>query len=499
MTFIPGDPNRRVVPRWRPARAPSSLDEQASGVTVSPDDSELRGLIRDFRARPTPWLAADLLSASLPLASLPDEAFSAAELLLQTDDEELSLARALSRGVMTIPLVGIEPDDSFEHLKKAKSTARQRVRKLKTRLARDPRNAIRWTDLALAYANLGEVAKARRSIETALALTPSNRFVVRSATRFFVHTNRLGDAIAVLENSGRFQTDPWLLAAHMAVRQVAGKPIQHVNRARDLMADSNNSDFSLSELRGAIATEEVKSGRAKSATTLMRQALQDPTDNAVAQAAWGIDKGFGQLEARALQTPLSFEARTIQHSLNNEWDEAFASAQMWMKDEPFSVRAFDSASYIAACGLMQFDYAAEIAAAGLQVNPNNYVLANNGAFALANAGRLEEASALLEKYRSYPSEDQRWTMTATSGLLSFRKGDPITGRALYDLAWRGLASSNKGSAALCLVMWAREEILANTDNAAAVLERARVAARSRPTSDVSLWLNRLSPKFGREG
>lgn len=493
MTFLPSDPVRRLLPRWRPSKAKATLKEQASRIAPEAIDiRELSELEQDFLEDPAPWIAADFLSATMALGAQSVAAMRASDLIMSTDDPQLEFARMLASAYMA-EFSGAEPSADVKAATSGVAVLRVRISKLRALLTLDPRNSIRWVDLGLSYVTAGEPEKARRAIMNALSLEPDNRFVVRSAVRFFVHSQRPSKALRVLETTPRLFEDPWLLSAHMSVRQFEERPIQHVRQARTLMHQQSSSPFSLSELRGAMATEEVLAGSTKAAASLMREALTDPTDNTVAQAAWGVDRGLGELTQDALEGPLTFEARTISFSLDFEWSLALEEARLWIEDEPFSARAFNSAAYIAGSRLLRFDEAAEIARAGLALNPTSYRLANNAAFALANIGRLEDASHLLARYRQYPTDEQKWVMTATRGLLHFRRGETEAGRADYDSAWRGLlkSGSNPSNAVLCLVMWTREEILAGTPLAATMLDRARTAAGPKPTGDIQMWLDRV--------
>ena len=51
-------------------------------------------------------------------------------------------------------------------------------------------NPIVWVELARLYIMHDQVEKAERALLTALHLAPDNRFVLRSATRFFIHTDQ---------------------------------------------------------------------------------------------------------------------------------------------------------------------------------------------------------------------------------------------------------------------------------------------------------------------
>ncbi len=66
------------------------------------------------------------------------------------------------------------------------------IRRLRAELIRYPRNSLAWIDLALAYTRIAKAKRAKRCIESPLTLDSENRFVLRSAVRFFLHTGDLG-------------------------------------------------------------------------------------------------------------------------------------------------------------------------------------------------------------------------------------------------------------------------------------------------------------------
>ena len=59
-------------------------------------------------------------------------------------------------------------------------------------------DAVEWMDLARSFTTLGELTKASRSVGAAVKLAPTNRFIVRAASRFYVHSNEPERALSLL-------------------------------------------------------------------------------------------------------------------------------------------------------------------------------------------------------------------------------------------------------------------------------------------------------------
>src|SRR6202041_937686 len=125
---------------------------------------------------------------------------------------------------------------------------RFQLARLKRIVRRQPRSALQWTDLALAHTVLGNVESARKAIRVAIALSPDNRIVLRAAARFYVCENDLDAARSVLSSDlNRLLSDPWLLAADIAIADLADQPLKFGNRARKLL-ETDLAPRHLSEL-----------------------------------------------------------------------------------------------------------------------------------------------------------------------------------------------------------------------------------------------------------
>jgi hypothetical protein len=111
----------------------------------------------------------------------------------------------------------------------------------------------------------------------------------------------------------------------------------------------------------------------------------------------------------------------------------------------------------------------------LTANPRDAILLNNLAFMYASSGTVDVAKEEFDKIERDQVKElsHEIAITATQGLLEFRSGNPLAGRARYTQAI-ALATGEefRTSRALASIYLAREELLAQTENALKALELA---------------------------
>lgn len=453
-------------------------------------DADFEAREADFEESPSVWTAADLISAAGARAVNTPPVDVARDLLVRANVETPAL-RQLLRGAVApggsenlVRASGLNLDDLSE-------VTRARIVKLRRELRSRPRSALRWIDLALSHITLGNTESANKAVQTALAIAPRNRFVLRSASRFFVHTHNADEALFWLERTNRVVRDPWLLAAHIAVSQVLNAPIRHVRPARELLADGNVRPLSASELSAALGSEELRAGRTKPARLYMAAALREPTDNSVAQAVWSQERGLNGLEVQEAGLPHAYEAETLASLRENKWDLARLHVEAWVADEPFSVRAAVHGSYIAITGQEDYEAALQFARLGMRGSPSEPMLLNNAAFALANLGRLKEAEDHLNRaFTAHATVED--LLEATRGLVAFRQGRLPEGRLAYRNAEQGFRERGEAElASLCLVMLAREEIRSGSPAGVEILNELSRLPVERSGHDATIWINRI--------
>jgi len=303
------------------------------------------------------------------------------------------------------------------------------VRMLRGKLIEFPKNPFLYVDLARNFATLGELDKAAHALHIALRLAPENRYILRSATRFFVHANRAEEIWPRLKDFG--SSDPWIAATKIAIGDLLGRSQSGVKRAREIVERSDPAQTT--ELSAAIGTIELGSGSVKKAKRLFQESAKKPNDNSVAQLRWAHEEIGLSFDSSLLDTELSFEARTAYASQQQKWTEAAANAKYWLKDEPFSARAAQIGVFICAEYIQDFDQALLFCNLGLMANPYDACLLNNRAFSNANLGAIDAAEADIQAVRSrwVDSSDEIFLL-ATEGCIAYRKGDIIRGAALYE-------------------------------------------------------------------
>ena len=192
---------------------------------------------------------------------------------------------------------------------------RLRAKQYRRWLRAEPRDSIAWVDLARLYATLGARTHAARCMTIASQLAPDNRFVLRAATRLWVHLDdpeRAHDVVA--RQIGTTSPDPWLLAAEIAACRAARRPQKRVKVAQRVLGAGgagSQTERPLSELAAALATLELEAGAMRKSRRLFGRALECPTENSIAQAAWASTRDVGiELHSRYLEYANAFEARS---------------------------------------------------------------------------------------------------------------------------------------------------------------------------------------------
>jgi Tfp pilus assembly protein PilF len=494
MTAAGTPESRDVVPRWRPfgstvrsgETAPLGQDEPAL-VPVDLSEPE-----EAFRLWPGEHTAADLVSAALSSARATEPAKRAARYLLDAEGapkNALDVAEALlsqSEGDRLPEIDKDAPHIDFEEV-------RRRARDLRRIVRAEPRNAVRWADLALAHTVLGHPEQAEREIRTALALAGPHRFLLRSATRLYVHMEQPDAAHDLLVRDPSVLADPWLAAAELATSTLAGQQSKYLKRARAVVEDGGGyAPRHLAELASQVATSELRAGRAKHAKRLMAVALIDPTDNALAQAEWASANGL-TLDPASLDVPRTYEARALRYAHVGDWQAASNAGFDWLADEPFDQGAAQFTSYTASVGAQDWRLAERAARTGLVANPDNYMLRNNLAFALANQGQIDDAANELRQVHTAALDARELAVfEATQGLVRFRQGQVLDGRRSYQESIAALVREKEPDlAALATAFWAREEIMARTESADYAAAAAAEMAKATRAPEAALWVERL--------
>ncbi|HEX4187219.1 MAG TPA: hypothetical protein VHY83_04905 [Solirubrobacteraceae bacterium] len=426
--------NRQVIPRWRDLRATVEHGELGNALRrrepTERDASALADRMREFQQHRSLSFAADLINASIVVGPTP-ETKTAAELVLATHDSPPMVKRS-ARWILD------SSEASADSGTPSYADQRRYIAQLRSGLRNNPRNVIRWAELSRHYANSGYLEKAKNAMRISVNMAPTDRYILRCAVRLWMH---LDDPESAVKTLGQAQAvvvgDPWLLASEIAASAAWGRPSRNIKRGRLMVEAARHSPFALSELTSALATIEMDAGAAKQARRLFRTALIDPNENSVAQAEWASSRI--SLEVDDDQLDRSPEARARHRAETDDIDATLDSTWAWLSDQPFSSEPPTFGSYQASM-FGRYEDGARLAREGLRANPRDTLLWNNLAFCEAWVGRLDDAEkALQEIDRARRDAHEREeaqrvrppTLTATRGLVRFRRGDAMGGRSLY--------------------------------------------------------------------
>lgn len=501
MPISSADFDRNVIPRWREFSTTQSMGElRPSTFTerTSNGQSGLLRLVRDWQENRSFSFAADLVASAIVLGK-QTEARDAAQFILDQASERFPVARAAAARIL-----GVRPlhDERSVPNGDSVTTAHSRIHLIKRRLSDEPYDPFLWVDLAYLYTALGAVSQATRAIKIALAQAPDNRFVLRAASRFFVHADQLDVAHDLLRNATVANHDPWVVASEIAVASAAKRSSRLVRLAQNMLDRQRFSPFHCSELCSALGVLEVDAGNIKRARKYFRASLEDPAENAIAQAAW-MRRRVAELQFSDLLPSIesqSPEALTWVQYQEANWKDTVGEARRWQNDQPFSARPAILASYIATIALGEHGQAIAAASQGLIANPNDFGLLNNLCYARAQLNLLADAQEAFGKIHvDSLSSHQRIVWTATKGLLEFRSGRITEGRLLYSKAIAAAQSIRQNKlhalAALCLAL---EELDADTPVAQATCRSALDLADRVPDADIKSFAERVRARTTSE-
>jgi hypothetical protein len=492
--------DRKVVPRLRDFNTTSLLGELSSPTSRNKPAYDFTDVLSkrftEWQTFETIWHAADLLNTAVA-ANLTGQYTEVARFVLENESAAPEGLIRLSKRILGMDLIAANPfgDESVE-------STRAQIHALRLRLRDEVRNAIVWTELARLYASVGQKEPAARAMYTGYKLAPTNRFVLRSAARLFLHVKDYGMSLKLLRASpSLILGDPWLVSAEIAVSSAVRGPSAFAKAAFKIAQNNGFSEFSRTELNSALGTLEMDSGKASAARKLFRASLAAPNDNSLAQAGFA-EKSLGGLfiKEEKLDVPRSYEARGY-FAFNREmWRQAIEFGKQWLQDQPFSTRPATFVSFVSSCILEDYGAAEASLRKALNANPGSPQLVNNLVFTLASSGRTEEAERELQKLdpANVPGLDSV-TLTATRGLLLMRKKLPELGRQLYmssmEMAHRYGAYKYEAMAAAYL---AREELLAGQPNADQTLSLALDKAGKTPDPDLKAILKNVQSLFERK-
>lgn len=186
------DLDRVVLPRWRSLEATidrGELSSNSSSIAPSPD---LRVYLSHLEAR---------FGVLKSLESAADLIAFAAGWGLPCDDSVERAARIVEARAspnVAVHFLALRFLGMDRELQETPPSAKDRIAGLKVRVRANPRDSLSWLEMARWQAALGNLDKAREAVMCAVLLVDSDRYIVRSAARFYCHVEEFDAALWVL-------------------------------------------------------------------------------------------------------------------------------------------------------------------------------------------------------------------------------------------------------------------------------------------------------------
>lgn len=309
------------------------------------------------------------------------------------------------------------------------------IRRLKDENKSNSLNPFQWCDLGYYYTIQGQKQKAERAFRIAIYINDSNRFVVRSVARFFLHLGEIEFAYQIIKNSPRVKSDPGILSAEIAFSELIGKKSKLLNYGLSIVNDMNVSITEKNELIAQLASIEFSYGKSSRGKSLVEKCLISPNENSLAQFEFltkyfNIDHDF---DAKYYSVMCQYEALARSYFVNSDFHKAFVNSKSWFNFQPFSNKPAIFASYIAATVLSDYNQAIMITTNALKMSPDNIALKNNLAYSYARNNQIDKSIEIIESIninRLEPYEEA--VLSATIGFISFKNGDNESAKKGYN-------------------------------------------------------------------
>jgi hypothetical protein len=502
--------DRRVIPNWREFDKTVFLGELDFYHTakLSKPTPDISNYIQDWIANKSVIHAAELVSAAVVNNVRNDiNVLQAAKFIIQRPKEstisQLSLSVDLLKAENESDLRAesnlLENDDLTDTAQM--KIIHRKIANLRVILKQFP-NAISYVELARCFSIIGLKDKASDAMKKALHMGSNNRFVLRSASRLFVHNGDFELAHDILRRNALTLIDPWLLSAEISVAMIQERSSRFVKKGLELINSKNISPFNFTELASSLATLEMNEGSIKKSRKLFMQSLLKPNDNSLAQIEWASHKDGQQQFNPALLSGvnLNYEALSSECYYSKQFRAAITNAIKWFNDMPYSKRPIMFASSVASSIMNDQETAISLAKAGLVSHPNDASLINNLAYALALNDQPNEALEWLSKIKIGDDIDDttKTCIMATKGLIMFRNGNAKIGRKLYfDALEMSKSLTSHFLNWKAILNYAREELLIRSEFVEAIMETVARIPESVDHIEIAILRKRVIMLYER--
>lgn len=422
MALLIDNTQRKLLPTWKEFN--NSIPELQPLHPTNISKGNISSFVQDWKSCKNIANAGDLISAAIINARTDiEEVIEAANYVLYANEAHSVALSNTSKSILKI-------SDGVDFAKYEK------IAQMKKLLIEYPTDAILHIEIARNYLLLGQIAQAQGHVETALYIDHHNRYVVRCAARFYIHLKDYERALRIIRASLLTKSDPWLMASEIGISQIVDKTSNNIKRGLTLINSNNFNVFDITELCSAIGTQELMSGAYSKSRKLLNTSLRQPNSNSLAQAKWifneeNLDLNFENVN---LDSGNFWEAKCYGAFKIEDYLHSLDFAKQWIAQEPYSTRAILYAYGLSVNYLYDLSSGEEIMKKALETHIGNPTFINNYAYTLVLDGQVELAEDIITKVKKNNfslTDIEDICLTATKGMISFRKGDAKNGSLLY--------------------------------------------------------------------
>lgn len=506
---------RKVIPNWRDFKRTVQLYElRGIGDRNTKLKFDLSKIKEDWNKNNSIGIGAELINAAFISNQLTSNELSDAIKLFKNNPDQSTKSindlidliknkngTKTERSILELDVNTLEQFQSFID----NNTLHKLISRTKTLSHKQLRNPIIWVELSRLYAMKGQDNKAEKSMLTALHLAPNNRFVLRSATRFFIHNSNPEKALYYLRKSSVIKSDPWLIAAHIATSNVIGRFSPFIKQGISMVNSDNYDPYDLTELASSIGSQEYYEGTFKKAKYFLNKSLIAPNDNSLAQLEWlSQDDDRLNINIFNFENVINpFEAYAFDFYSKGAWEKAFENTIKWFLDTPFSKRPILMSSFIVSNMLNDNNTALLLTKIGLQANPNDPALLNNILYYIAKSGELGDIDKYVNRIKELDqnklTDSQKVILKATLGLIAIKRGFLEEGINLYEIAIKDAQRINDDYLEqLAILNLTRELIQQNHQKKRQYIERVKKLSIDRKHLDLIFINNALLELIERD-
>lgn len=433
MALFIDDTNRLIIPSWRQLDKSQGELRPAGANGIEVKKRDIQEYLLEWKANKNLVTAGELISAAI-VNRMPEETavLEAARFVVNYPLKAPAALRNASKGLLDIPL---DQDFFFP----ANLRLYDKISKLKKLLNNYPSSAILHIEIARLYLLIGQLEIAEYHVHFALYIDPNNRFVVRSAARFYIHIDQKNKAIDVLRKSCLIKKDPWLMASEISVSRHFDKRSPNLKRAGEMIDSRNYSNSDLSELCGTMGMEELENAGYNKSRKLFNQSLTAPNDNSFAQAQWVAKNRHLDLIFPNQSIDVNFkEALCCESFFVGDYKAAIRYAQDWQDEMPYSQKCAVFGSNISTTFEKDYKTSIRLLKTYLQTNRRNKAVLNDLAYVYALDDDTESAQKQVDKAMKAVDmktlEPADICLVATQGLIYFREKAVEEGSEFYEAA-----------------------------------------------------------------